>query len=534
MPPIPMANLQEELKKIPDEYQTIFRETIEREIREGGHNDTDEDRLAYLRRRQEDIRKGAYIRPDGRSALITATHPDELYGDGGVDGLATAGDEVDRRSEQRQKLLKIGAIVVMAMAFILFVSWSARQRAQARETEDGEETAVTDTIATGEPTAATATPPLPELTEASASLQTIGSLGAALQLGRPGALELHFQQTEEVVALAVDPARVTPQGELPFNEAAMTSNQPLAVWVQGTVLNYAMGIPDPLAQNLAAGDRIILSTDTGQTLHFVVTEVLEGNIYDSARYLSQDRIGMTLFSLPAPAENEVQFAYANYDIASEDEQVFEQAGLGEPFDLTVAIRLVVEEVSYEHRPDGLVAIQVSGRITQSLRSQDHMMLSLASGAEQTQSMNLNHQQHRWLVEFTATDSFLGADVFAEFRAIPANELQTVHLGYLPALDEQMQVSLTQAYWRPETRQAVVRLLVQNPGPATVRLGPSFFNLKGGEAQPPEIYFQPFLPVLLESQAEISLELSFLAANEPIILTAGDGRWQLAAIPPISP
>ena len=535
--------LQAELKKIPDEYQTIFQETIEREIQEGGHNDTDADRLAYLRRRQDDMQKGAYIRPDGKSALITATDPDDLYSGGGVDGLAADSDEAERQAERRQNLLKIGGIVVVALAFVLFITLSARSRAEAQSPVEEELTATPGAVTAAGATAVAGTPTatLPELAAAGSSLETIGSLGAALQLGRPGAIELHFRQSEEVVALAVDPARVSPQGELPFNEEAMTSDQPLAVWVHGAVLNYAMGIPDALAQNLHSGDRIILSTDTGHTLQFVVTETFTGNVYDSARYLSQDRSGMTLFSLPAPAESEVRFALANYDTASEDEQTFSQPLLGEHFQLTPDIQMVAVEVTTHHNPDGLVAIQVSGEITQSVDSPDHIMLSLSSAAEQTQSMNLDHLHGRWSAEFLVTDSFLGADVFAQFRAIPSGELQTVHLGFLPALAAQLQVSPAQAYWQPETRQAVLALQVVNTGPAAVRLDPSFFTLKGGDAYLAEITFQPILPILLGSQEEISLELSFLVPDdglnhkeEAVILTAGDGRWEIAVIPATTP
>ncbi len=531
--------LQAELKKIPDEYQTIFGETIEREIREGGHNDTDADRLAYLRRRHDDMQKGAYIRPDGKSALITATDPDDLYSDGGVDGLAADSDEAERQAQRRQNLLKLGGLLAVGLAFALFITFSARSRAQAQMPAEGETTATPDGVTAAAATEATATPAptLPELAAAGSSLETIGSLGAALQLGRPGAIELHFGQTEEVVALAVDPARVSPQGELPFNEAAMTSDQPLAVWVHGAVLNYAMGIPDALAQNLHSGDRIILSTDTGHTLQFVVTETFTGNVYDSARYLSQDRIGMTLFSLPAPAENAVRFALANYDTATEDEQTFSQPLLGEQFQLTSDIQLAAVDITYHHTADGLVTIQVSGEITQRVGSLDHIMLSLSSAAEQTQSTNLNHLHGHWSAEFLVTDSFLGADVFAQFRAIPASELQTVHLGFLPALQAQLQISPAQAYWQPETGQAVLTLQVVNTGPAVVRLDPSFFTLKGGDAQLAEIYFQPILPILLEGQAEIPLELSFLVPDEAFsrrgeafILTTGDGRWEIAVIP----
>jgi hypothetical protein len=165
------------------------------------------------------------------------------------------------------------------------------------------------------------------------------------------------------------------------------------------------------------------------------------------------------------------------------------------------------------------------------------MLSLSSAAEQTQSTNLNHLHGRWSAEFLVTDSFLGADVFAQFRAIPASELQTVHLGFLPALAAQLQVSPAQAYWQPETGQAGLTLQVVNTGLAAVRLDPSFFTLKGGDAQLAEITFQPILPILLAGQAEIPLELSFLVPDEAFsrrgeafILTAGDGRWEIAVIP----
>ncbi|MCP4287799.1 MAG: hypothetical protein GY792_25740 [Gammaproteobacteria bacterium] len=529
--------LQTELKKIPDEYQTIFQETLEREIRDGGHDDTDADRLAYLRRRQDDMQKGAYIRPDGKSALITATNPDDLYGGGGVDGLTADGEEADREAVRQQTILKIGGIAAVVLTLVLFISLSGRSRAQAQTADMLETTTPVMVVAAAADSsvAETATPELPALADAGSSLETIGSLGAALQVGRPGAIELHFRQTEEVVALAVDPARVSPQGGLPFHEEAMTSDQPLAVWVHGSVLNYAMGIPDALAQNLQDGDRIILSTDTGHSLPFVVTETFAGNVYDSARYLSQNRVGMTLFSLPALAEDGVRFVLANYDMTAEDEQSFAPTALGEPFSLTQDIRLEAADVTTRHNPDGLVVIQVSGKITQSLKSLDHIVLSLSSATEQTQSANLNHQHGRWSAEFQVTDSFLGADIFAQFRAIPAGKLQTVYLSFLPALAEQLQVSLGQAYWQPETRQAVLTMQVANPGPAAVRLDPSFFTLKGGDAQHSEIYFQPTLPILLDSQAELSLEISFLAQDEQaLILTGGDDRWEITVIPTANP
>ena len=74
-----------------------------------------------------------------------------------------------------------------------------------------------------------------------------------------------------------------------YNETTMLSDNPVAVWLFGTVLNYALGIPDSLVRNLEPGDRITLSTDTGAALHFVVAETGAGANYDAGRLLSQNR-----------------------------------------------------------------------------------------------------------------------------------------------------------------------------------------------------------------------------------------------------
>ena len=108
--------------------------------------------------------------------------------------------------------------------------------------------------------------------------KTIGSLGGALTIGRPSAIELHYGRTEETIALAIDPSKPTPRGELRYNETTMLSDNPVAVWLFGTVLNYAIGIPDSMVRNLEPGDRITLSTDTGASLSFVVAETGQGQL----------------------------------------------------------------------------------------------------------------------------------------------------------------------------------------------------------------------------------------------------------------
>lgn len=530
--------LQAQLKTIPEEYQSLVQDTIEQEIQDGGHDATDADRLTYLRQRLQDMENGAYIRPDGKTALITAAHPDEVYAGDGVDSMAGDSDTLTQQAERRSNLLKLGGLSVIALLFFLFVFMSARNRAKADELPMGEDVVTPTAVGADRALLVTTTPDLPEMADGSSSLRTIGSLGAKLSIGRPGAIELHFQETEEVVALAVDPARLSKRGELPFDEETMSSADPVSVWVHGTILNYAMGIPHHMAQNLQPGDSIILNTDTGHDLQFVVVDTVVGNTYDAPRYLSQDRVGMTLFSLPAPAEDAVQYILANYDTRLEDAQTFTQNNVGDPVPLTDEILVSVSpEMQVNHTPDGLVFIQVSGQITQQLGSRDHLSLSLSSATnEQTPSINLSHQNNSWAAEFLVTDSFLGNDVFAQILAIPANALQTIHLGHLPVLESQLQVSISEAYWLSDSGQAVLTLQVRNVGAGTVRLDSTYFSLQGGDAQQ-EIHLHPDLPVLLDSQEDLFLELSFLAPdarhNPDLIriLNAGDERWEIPFILP---
>jgi hypothetical protein len=202
--------------------------------------------------------------------------------------------------------------------------------------------------------------PLPEISGVDDSLQTIGSLGGALTIGRPSAIELTYGRTEETIALAIDPSKPTPKGELRYNEATMLSDNPVAVWLFGTVLNYAIGIPDSMVRNLEPGDRIALGTDTGASLRFVVAETGQGANYEAGRLLSQNRLGLTLFALPAIAEDDVAFAFANYDVASEEGQGQVVYEVGEPFALSAGGDLQVSTVQFSHTADGSIRIVIEG------------------------------------------------------------------------------------------------------------------------------------------------------------------------------
>ena len=112
---------------------------------------------------------------------------------------------------------------------------------------------------------------------------------ADVTLGRPGALEIRYMASEETVALPIDPARVSNKGEMPYNAVVMGSDSPVAVWVFGTVLNYAIGLPENLVTALQPGDRLRLTTDTGFALPFIVTQTERRASHEAGDLLSEKR-----------------------------------------------------------------------------------------------------------------------------------------------------------------------------------------------------------------------------------------------------
>jgi hypothetical protein len=262
-----------ELSQIPAEYQDAFRQAMTEELAETEQDRTDNDILAYLRRRRDDFKRGGFIRPDGRSGLVSldaATMYEQALPELARRSLGEAEDPAGRR----RTLLKLAGFALIVLVFLVLVFRSRANRAAETTEADSDSGTPAATTAAGAPAP---TPSLPAVAGAEDSLQTIGGLGGALTIGRPSALELHYARTEETIALAIDPSKTTPKGELRFNETVMGSDNPVAVWLFGTVLNYAVGIPEGMARNLAPGDRVVLRTDTGAALHFRVWEVRQAN-----------------------------------------------------------------------------------------------------------------------------------------------------------------------------------------------------------------------------------------------------------------
>lgn len=527
-------DIAQELSEIPPEYQDAFRLAIERELAETEQNRTDTDILTYLRSRRDDFQRGGFIRPDGRPGLV-ALNPETMYEQALPQLAQSSLGEPDNTAERRRTLIKIGVFVGVALLLLVLALRGRAQRAGDSETLDAETPAAAALAAAG---TVTPTPPLPEITGVDDSLQTIGSLGGALTIGRPSAIEIRYGRSEETIALAIDPSKPTPKGEMRFNEATMLSDNPVAVWLFGTVLNYALGIPDSLVRNLEPGDRITLSTDTGAALHFIVAETGQGANYDAGRLLSQNRLGLTLFSLPAVAEGDVAYAFANYDVGSEEGQGQIVYEVGDSVAFRSGGELRVLAVQFDNTVDGRIRIVVEGS-TNDLDSSQSVVLSLAATGEQTTAVPLEWAEDgAWQAEFTLPDTISEQGLFAEFRALPGGNLAVVRLGEVPRLIEQLETEITKAWWDAEREQAVIELSIFNAGEGAVYLGPEFIQIaewtevssEGGDAYEGTWQVTPRLPIVVNPEETAGITVSFLPQFASMRLQIGADLWEVGGFP----
>lgn len=526
-------NLAQELSRIPPEYEEMFRETIQRELAELTQNRTDTDILDYLRQRQEDFRCGSFIRPDGRTGVMTVK-PEEKYGQALAQLAQASLGEGDDLAERRRTLIKVG--VLLAVLLVVFLlAWRGRAQREAEKLAAQETAGQTPVAAQADVDGAAPiqpTPALPEIASVDETLQTIGSLGGALTIGRPSAIELHYGRTGETIALAIDPSKPTPKGELRFNEVTMRSDNPVAIWVFGTVLNYGIGIPDSLVRNLAVGDQITLSTDTGAALSFVVAETRTGANYEAGRLLSQNRLGLTLFALPAQGAEEVALALANYDLSAATAAAAPVYAPGEEIPLTAGQGMTVTEVTFDHDAQGqlLVGIQGQGNVPAGAPTGESLLLSLVGPTEQTTAVALlPDADGRWAVTVPLATTMEGRPLWAELRRLPAGAVYRVGLGSVPRLGQQLMVAIQEAWWDETAGMVGVTAVLTHTGSGAVYLAPDFmqWTSEGGDAyggsgqEDPRLPGQRNWPQLIHPGETVGVTVTFFAE-------APSGRLQIGA------
>ncbi len=512
--------LEQELARIPPEYQEVFRETLNRELKEAGQDLTDQDILAYLRRRMEDLSRGDFIRPDGKTGTTTL-ETTELWSQAVVSEIAqdVEGKPAARQRERRRTVIKGGALLLVAVIFVLVVANGRRQRtAQAAALE----VTVTPPAAAAEGINPLLPPPTPTLTtpgSADDALQTIGGLGGSLTLGRPGALEIRYMATEETIALPIDPARVSNKGEMPYNAVVMGSDSPVAVWVFGTVLNYAIGLPENLVTALQPGDRLRLTTDTGFALPFIVTQTERRASHEAGDLLSQNRVGMTLFALPAGSAAAVPVALAAYDLTGEDAQTAVYREVGEPFFPGGDLKLTAVSFSDSRSGELIVTLEGTGHGSGMLavHAHSHQTTALPLPAEDTWQMT-------FLLPGTVADTggAAGEPLTAVYRQLPGGESAFIRLGDAPNLLEQLEVGDPRATWQAETGEMVVTVTVTNPGPGLVRLPGDYMQIpnKGGDAYESG----RLMDQLLEAGETYQVRLAFPHAGPAAPFMVQIGQW----------
>ncbi|MEI2609555.1 MAG: hypothetical protein V9G20_13080 [Candidatus Promineifilaceae bacterium] len=516
------------LARIPMEYQEMFRQTIRQEMTDNKSDHTDKDMLAYLRTRREVFQQGQYIDPNGKLGQLPLTRQ-ELHAQG-ITRPQTGQSATEQAREKRTLMLKLGGLALIAVVFFLLIS---RGRAGQAETLTltPEPTALADEV--------TPTPEILAVTGADDSLQTIGGLGGALTIGRPASLELYYRSSEEVVALPIDPAQTTPKGELRFNETVMLSDNPVAVWLAGTVVNYAIGIPDSLARNLQPGDRISLHTNTGATLPFIVSTTATHAHHEANTLLSQNRLGLTLFSLPAPTEDQVTVVWADYSAQLATATSTSRVGVGETFTLA-DMTMQVEGWRYDQVAEGSFQITVSTTttLTTPLSNQAQWLLSLSGPADQTLAMTHSFTQTGRLHEttvFTVGEAFLGQPLTLELRILPGGGYQAVTLGELPQPQSLLQVgAVLTATWDVAQAVGVVQVTVTNTGLGSVILSPDFFQMReqsnGGEYRQIPVQVEPRLPLTLSPAETVQVRLTFVPMQSVVVLFMGLGEWEITGNP----
>jgi hypothetical protein len=516
-------NLTEELRAIPPDYQEMFRQTLEREMAETGCNETDGDILIYLRRRRDDFQRGGFIRPDGRPGVIAMAAAD-LY-ERALPQLAQGGlGQDDSLSGRRGALLKGGGLALLALLFLLLAlrGRAAQEGGRMAANEPVAEAAAAVLLEAGQPTPTAPPPP----TGAEESLQTIGSLGGALTIGRPSALTIHYAASGETVALPIDPSRTTNRGELRYHEGTMRSDNPAAVWLFGSVLNYGLGVPQSVIGNLQIGDRLTARTDTGAALQFVVVELGTAAAHDAGRLLSQNRLGLTLFALPAAAVDDVAFALADYDLVSETVAAPPAAQMGEGAALGVSGVVTVTGTSYSHTRDGRLQINLTGAAT-GLTTAQSLLLTLAAPGEQTTATTLTvDEAGRWGASLVLSGDPMGQPLLAELRALPGGSLALVALGEAPDLRTQLTTTITSLAWTTDAERIVLTAEIANPGPGAVYLAADFIDLIGGDAYESVERVAPRLPLLLEAGGTVGATALFLPIDSSVQLQIGADLWRV--------
>ncbi|NLD43548.1 MAG: hypothetical protein GX657_08645, partial [Chloroflexi bacterium] len=255
--------------------------------------------------------------------------------------------------------------------------------------------------------------------------------------------------------------------------------------------------------------------------------------------LSQNRPGMTLFALPAAADDDVALAFAGYDVASESQQAQRPYRVGEPFSLSGWGEVVVADVHYANTAAGALRIVVEGKNDAAFSTTDQtLMLSLSGAGDQTPAIPLQAADGSWQATFTLATAAPGRPLYAELRALPGGALAVVVLGDVPHLADALEVSVGQAYLEPAGEQVVVHVELHNAGEGAVYLDRDSIRIQpqGGDAYETPGQVEPALPILIGPGETLGLTVAFplLPARQTESVGQAPPAGQLPAAPSQQP
>jgi hypothetical protein len=264
----------------------------------------------------------------------------------------------------------------------------------------------------------------------------------------------------------------------------------------------------------------------------VVAETRTGANYEAGRLLSQNRLGLTLFALPAQGAEEVALALANYDLSAATAAAAPVYAPGEEIPLAAGQGMTVTEVTFDHDAQGqlLVGIQGQGDAPAGAPTGESLLLSLVGPTEQTTAVALlPDADGRWAVTVPLATTMEGRPLWAELRRLPAGAVYRVGLGSVPRLGQQLTVTIQEAWWDETAGMVGVTAVLTHTGSGAVYLAPDFmqWTSEGGDAyggsgqEDPRLPGQRNWPQLIHPGETVGVTVTFLAE-------APSGRLQIGA------
>ena len=369
-------------------------------------------------------------------------------------------------------------------------------------------------------------------------LELADDLGGRVELGQPRTIEIRYRATEENITLAIVPAQVDENGLIPYFKPNSYGDETedVSVWVFGTVINYVFGIPEEMVRSLEPGDTILMRTATGAVYNFAVTERFTAEPQEVELFSQRQAPGITLFALPASGEP-LPMARAAY-LADREELT----GLASVVDMgeeifVGGVSFRVDAVSVDHTLDGLLNVQVEGRIgaDETASSNNPLLVSLTSSTGQYTpegggQLHAGPSAGDWRISWQ-----LPADLLLNSARLLVNSLYgestVIDLGSLPLPHQSLASSVLDADWDELNGEGMVSLEVVNNGQGAARLDRSYIKLsqQGGDISPTIL---PTLPTLIEPGGQLLLELRFrpLTPSQPVLLQAGESLWEIDGLP----